>query len=122
MRFRPLLALLFIFILISCAVVTSPFAVQKIVKLDLLISRGKVIDGSGSAAIVADVGIKDDRIIFIGDAAKSKISAARQIDASGLVVAPGFIDPHTHAMEDLSSPARKSNENYLMQGVTTVIT
>jgi N-acyl-D-amino-acid deacylase len=87
-----------------------------------LISRGKVIDGSGSAARVADVGIKDDRIVFIGDAAKSEIIAARQIDASGLVVAPGFIDPHTHAMEDLSSPARKSNENYLMQGVTTVIT
>lgn len=39
-----------------------------------------------------------------------------------MVVAPGFIDPHTHTLEDLLDPLRKNNENYLMQGVTTVIT
>ncbi|HXG94227.1 MAG TPA: D-aminoacylase [Blastocatellia bacterium] len=91
-------------------------------KLDLLIKGGSVIDGSGSNAFRADVGIRGDRIVFIGDAAKSGMSATRTIDATGLIVAPGFIDPHTHTFEDLSNPKRKSNENYLMQGVTTVIT
>ena len=46
----------------------------------------------------------------------------RVIDAHGLIVAPGFIDPHTHTFDDLSSPQRHGNIAYLMQGVTTVIT
>ena len=58
----------------------------------------------------------------MGDAAARGITATRTIDARGLVVAPGFIDPHTHAAGDLSSPQRKGNVNYLMQGVTTVVT
>jgi len=90
--------------------------------LSLLIKGGRIIDGSGSDPIVADLGIQGDRIVFIGDAAKSGVSADRTIDAAGLVVAPGFIDPHTHTFDDLLDPKRKSNENYLMQGVTTVIT
>jgi N-acyl-D-amino-acid deacylase len=90
--------------------------------LDLLITRGKVLDGSGGNARVADLGIRGDRIVFLGDAAKAGLSAARTIRAAGLVVAPGFIDPHTHTLEDLSNPARRANENYLMQGVTTVFT
>ncbi len=87
-----------------------------------MLLRGRVVDGSGSKPGVADVGIQGDRIVFIGDAAKSHVTATRTIDCSGLVVAPGFIDPHTHTMEDLSDPKRNSNEDYLMQGVTTVIT
>lgn len=90
--------------------------------LDLLIRGGQVIDGSGSAPMVADVGLQGDRIVFIGDAARSGIRAFRTLDATGMVVAPGFIDPHTHTLEDLLDPLRKNNENYLMQGVTTVIT
>jgi N-acyl-D-amino-acid deacylase len=91
-------------------------------QVDLLLRRGKVIDGSGAAPRVLDVGIRGERIVFIGDAVRAGVTAARTIDARGLVVAPGFIDPHTHTMEDLSDAARKSNENYLMQGVTTVVT
>lgn len=90
-------------------------------KLDLLIESGLVVDGSGSAPIKADIGIRGDRIVFVGRAAKLKIAAARIIDAAGMIVAPGFIDPHTHALEDLSNPKFSGNENYLMQGVTTVV-
>lgn len=91
-------------------------------QLDILILHGKLVDGSGKKPWVADVGIRGDRIVFVGDAAKARLTAARMIDATGLVVAPGFIDPHTHTLGDLSDPKRKSNEAYLMQGVTTVIT
>ena len=89
---------------------------------DLLLVHGALIDGSGGQAQPADLGIRGDRIAFVGDASKTAIQAIRTIDVSGLIVAPGFIDPHTHAFDDLSDTARKSNEPYLMQGVTTVVT
>ena len=90
--------------------------------VDLLIRHGKLIDGSGGPPRVGDLGIRGDRIVFIGDAAKDGITAARFIDASGLDVAPGFIHPHTHTLDDLTSAQRHVNIAYLMQGVTTVIT
>lgn len=61
--------------------------------LDLLIRNGTVVDGSGSARYRADVGITDGRIAEIG---RIRSAAARTIDAEGLIVAPGFIDGHTH--------------------------
>jgi N-acyl-D-aspartate/D-glutamate deacylase len=90
-------------------------------KVDVLIRGGTVVDGTGTAGRRADVGIRGDRIAFIGDAASSRVTGTRVIDATGLIVAPGFIDPHTHTGGDLSSPQRKSNLPYLMQGVTTVM-
>jgi N-acyl-D-amino-acid deacylase len=91
-------------------------------QLDLLILHGKLVDGSGKKPRTADVGISGDRLVFVGDARKANLTAVRIIDATGLVVAPGFIDPHTHTLGDLSDQNRKSNEAYLMQGVTTVVT
>lgn len=92
----------------------------RISKLDLLIRGGSVIDGTGANAVKADVGIADDRIVFIGDAAKENLQADRVIEAEGLIVAPGFIDPHTHADDDLFNPKRGANLAWLTQGVTTV--
>ena len=98
---------------------TPPKAAETAV--DLLLGGGTVVDGTGSAPRQADVGIRGDRIAFIGNAKEAKLHAVRVLDARGLVIAPGFIDPHTHADADLSSATRNSNLNYLMQGVTTVI-
>ncbi len=89
-------------------------------QLDLLLRGGSVVDGSGSPAVKADVGILNDRIVLVGSAAGR--TAKRTIDATGLIVVPGFIDPHTHTAADLSDPKRSRNAPYLMQGVTTVAT
>src|SRR5690242_16317806 len=98
----------------------APLAAQQ--QVDVLIRGGTLIDGTGAVRRRADVGIKGDRIAFVGDAAASRVTATKTVDATNLIVAPGFIDPHTHTQNDLSSPQRKANLAYLMQGVTTVIT
>jgi N-acyl-D-amino-acid deacylase len=60
------------------------------VTVDTLITGGRVVDGTGAVPYTADVGIRGDRIVFIGDANREGVSAGRTIDAAGLVVAPGF--------------------------------
>ncbi len=87
-------------------------------ELDLIIRGGSLIDGSGSPATKTDIGIKGNRIVFVGNSAGRR--SKREIDATGLVVTPGFIDPHTHTASDLEDPKRSRNDAYLMQGVTTV--
>lgn len=89
--------------------------------LDLLLEGGQVVDGSGSAPRAEDVGIRGDRIAFLGNASRQKVTAERTLDVHGLIVCPGFIDPHTHTLGDLSDPKLNGNVNYLMQGVTTVV-
>ena len=87
-------------------------------QLDLLIKRGRVVDGSGRAGYVADVGIKGDRIVSIGDL--SKATATRTIDVQGLVVAPGFIDMLGQSETYLLIDPRAMSK--VMMGVTTEIT
>jgi N-acyl-D-aspartate/D-glutamate deacylase len=108
-------------ILLGVGALASPLSAQTRT-IDLLLHGGTVVDGTGAAARRADVGVDSDRVVFIGNAATGGVRARRTIDATGLIVAPGFIDPHTHTLEDLSSPAGRGNINYLMQGVTTVVT
>src|SRR5947207_14906617 len=88
--------------------------------VDLVLRGGTVIDGTGAAPRIADVAIRGDRIVFLGDASKASLTPRRAIDVRGLVVAPGFIDPHTHTQGDLGSADQRQRANlaYLMQGVT----
>src|SRR5271167_244382 len=67
---------------------------RKIMAYDLLIKNGRVVDGSGEPAFAADVAVQDGRIVGVGKYAGA--AAKRTIDAAGRVVAPGFIDHHTH--------------------------
>jgi N-acyl-D-amino-acid deacylase len=85
---------------------------------DLLIKNGRVIDGTGRIGYVADVAVKNDRIVRIGKLAKA--SARRVIDARGLVVAPGFIDMLGQSETNLLIDPRAMSK--VMQGVTTEIT
>ena len=86
-------------------------------KYDIVISGGKIVDGTGAPWFYADVGIQGDTITAIGKL--DPVGAARRIDARGLVVAPGFIDPHTHSRRGIfDDPFAK---NYIFQGVTTVM-
>ncbi|MFN8582535.1 MAG: amidohydrolase family protein [Gemmatimonadaceae bacterium] len=91
---------------------------------DVLILGGRVVDGTGTPERIADVLVSGDRIAFMGDAKRAGVTAKRTLNASGLVVVPGFIDPHTHTFEDLSSGdiTKRRNLPYLAQGVTTVLT
>ena len=84
---------------------------------DLLIQRGEVIDGTGSASRLGDVAVADGRIVAIGDC--SGREARRVIDATGQVVVPGFIDIHTHS--DFTLPLNQRAESKIRQGVTTEV-
>jgi N-acyl-D-aspartate/D-glutamate deacylase len=84
---------------------------------DLVISGGSVLDGDGTPAVATDVGIRDGRIAQIGDLKDA--AATRRIDASGLTVAPGFIDMHNHS--DMTILQEPKAESMIRQGVTTMI-
>ena len=84
---------------------------------DILIKDGMVIDGTGALRREADVGINGDRITAIGDL--SDAEAGRVIDAKGLIVAPGFIDIHSHS--DRSLLDDPGGESKVHQGVTTEV-
>ena len=90
-------------------------------KADLVIENGSIIDGSGEKSYKADIAIRDNKIIDITPEWKGLYTSEKIIDARGYIVSPGFIDPHTHAFDDLNSTERNACLNYLSQGVTTVI-
>ncbi|MBW8201031.1 N-acyl-D-amino-acid deacylase family protein [Flagellimonas abyssi] len=90
------------------------------IKADILIVNGTVYDGVGSQPRSVAIAIKDDKIVWLGDNNKSEVMATKTIKAQGFVVSPGFIDPHTHATNDLDDPEHSHNKPFLFQGVTTV--
>lgn len=82
---------------------------------DLILRGGLIVDGTGAAPIEGDLGIDDDRIVAVGDVGRA--IAGTEIDVTGLMVAPGFINIHSHARPEGLPTA----VNMLSQGVTTEI-
>ncbi|MCC5872552.1 MAG: amidohydrolase family protein [Gammaproteobacteria bacterium] len=85
--------------------------------MDLIIRNGRLVDGTGLPGFLGDLGVADGRIVHVGGRIPGR--AAREIDAAGAVVAPGFIDPHTHFDVQLlwDGQARPALEH----GITTVV-
>jgi N-acyl-D-aspartate/D-glutamate deacylase len=87
--------------------------------LDLLFKGGLVVDGTGAPPYVGDIGVRDGRLMMLAEG--HNVEADVVIDITEKVIAPGFIDIHTHARADLISPDKALMANYLTQGVSTVI-
>lgn len=102
--------LTFLFSFIVC---TSALGQQ----FDLLIKNGRIIDGTGSAWYRGDIGVRNGKITAIGNV---KGNAKKTIDAQDKIVAPGFIDVHTHIESSISDIP--TADNFIHDGVTTVIT
>ena len=103
------------FLIAGVAALAAPADAQE-APFDLLIRGGRVVDGAGNPWVLADIAVRGDRIARIGHLPDA--DAGRVIDADGLVVAPGFIDPHTHAVRGIFDVP--TADNYLLQGVTTL--
>lgn len=84
---------------------------------DILIKNGRIVDGTGQPEFVGDIGIRNGKIIAVGSLETEQ--AQEIIDASGLVVSPGFIDVHTHS--DFTLLADPRAESQIRQGVTTEV-
>ena len=85
---------------------------------DFIIENGLIVDGTGKSSYVASIYIKNGRISHLGKSL-SNVKTKKKIDASGKIVSPGFIDMHTHS--ERNSLNHPLVENYLQQGVTTMV-
>ncbi len=108
---RRLLCLLLLCLASAC----SPGAPER-TPADLLVTGGLVLDGTGSAAVAADVIVDGGRIVAVGPELAGRYAPRRVVDAAGRYVSPGFIDPHSHG-DPFETP---DFENFLAMGVTTI--
>lgn len=94
------------------------FYLQAQTTADILITNGRILDGTGNSWFYGDIAIKDGKILKVGNF--NNITAPKIIDAKGLLITPGFIDVHTHIEGD--EGANPTANNFILDGVTTVIT
>ena len=86
-------------------------------ELDILIKNGVLVDGTGAPSHEGSVAIKGEKIVAIGKVPKA--DSKLTINASGLIISPGFIDAHSHA--DKTLPIFPTADSYVMQGITTTV-
>jgi N-acyl-D-aspartate/D-glutamate deacylase len=96
----------------------APAPVPAQTTYDLILRHGMVLDGTGNPWYRADVAVQGDRIAAVGDLSEAR--GRREVDASRLYVAPGFIDVHSHAGPGLATPELSGAWPLLAQGITTV--
>ena len=119
------LALLPLLLAQSCLLLHPSFAVaasypsDETGTADVLFRGGLIFDGSGNPPSTADLGVRNGSIVFVGDADAAGYVSDEEIDVSGLWVAPGFIDAHSHA--PLDEDYGRDAVPYLHQGITTVV-
>ncbi|HEX6181690.1 MAG TPA: D-aminoacylase [Chitinophagaceae bacterium] len=102
-------------IILLVFIIAGSFAQEQ---YDVIIRNGKIIDGTGNSWFYGDIAVKNGRIVKIGILGNA--TAKKVIDATGLIVAPGFIDVHTHIEDDeMKNPTA---DNFIYDGVTTVVT
>ncbi len=87
---------------------------------DFVLKSGLIIDGTGKMAALGDIAVKGERIVAIGSFAVR--AGTKTFDASKMILAPGFIDLHTHSDYPIQKAPTNANLNYLFQGVTTAVT
>jgi N-acyl-D-amino-acid deacylase len=111
MKSNHTILLIFILFLLTSTSLISQTA-------DIILKHGKILDGTGNSWFIGDIAIQNGKIIKMGNL--SKWQAVKTIDATGLIVAPGFIDIHTHIEDDEKKNPLASN--FIYDGVTSVIT
>src|SRR5438034_10081259 len=97
-----------------------PSAADSPVEADFVIRGATVYDGSGALGIKGDLALRGERIVAVGQFAVA--GTPRVLDGTGLVVAPSFLDLHTHSDTQMIRPQTRANLRYLMQSVTTIVT
>lgn len=105
----------------ACLLAASLFAADPI-EADLVLRSGNIHEGGTGSSFVGDVAIKGDRIVAIKSGKLDVRAGAKEIDATGLIIAPGFIDLHSHSDGPILKSETKLNANFLTQGVTSVVT
>jgi len=112
-----------IVLLIAMFTSCAAHAAEALRPADVLIHGGLVYTGAEAEPKIVDVVLAGETIAYIGDDAASRFKPVRTIDAQGKIVAPGFIDPHTHPDSYIRSKdrAQRRNAPWLMQGVTTIV-
>jgi len=110
---RPIAFVIALFLVLGCC--NSVFAISP-VKGDIVIRNGRIVDGTGDPSEITDVVIRDDKILSLGKVLNPLPEGVMDIDASGKIVSPGFIDTHSHG-NPVDDPELL---NFLAMGVTTI--
>lgn len=118
-RVQTVLAAIAMASVASCSKAPAP----EMQAADVILLDGIIHDGSDAAPRTGDIAVRDDKIVYVGPDARRRFAAPQVIDASGLIVAPGFIDPHTHPEQFIHSRGadERLTQAWLFQGVTTLM-